>query len=71
MSKQYGQWVSLKDKPLVNGWYMVRGKDETRSAMYFRVEKRSYGDSQWFVNSGTGYSWQGLLPTEWLKLEGV
>ncbi len=70
-NKQCGTWVSINDSPIKNGWYMVRSKDETRSAMYFKNEKRSYSDSQWFTSMNNNHSWQGLLPNGWLHLEGV
>ena len=66
--EQIAKWVAMSVLPKRNGWYLVRYIGDKEFAMYFRTEKRSYSDSQWFVNSETGHDWKGILPDRWLVL---
>ena len=68
--EQLATWIKMTNElPVTNGWYLVRYINEKEIAMYFKTNKRHYSDSQWFVESNTGHSWQGKLPDEWLRLE--
>jgi len=66
--QQNSAWVRMTTYPPADGWYLVKGETGKPYAMYFRKEKRSYSDSQWYVESNTGHCWKGLLPEYWLEL---
>lgn len=72
MSKDivFGKWVKLIEAlPTDTGWYLVRDKDtEKQYAMYFKENKRSYSDTQWYLTAKTGHCWKGLMPEKWLQL---
>ena len=66
---QRAVWADMKEEyPIKTGWYLVRYIGETEFAMFFEAEKSTYSDSQWFVNSGSSWSWKGQLPDQWLEL---
>ena len=67
--EQTATWIKMKAQlPSRKGWYLVRYTGDKEIAMFFRTEKRSYSNSQWYVDANTGHDWQGRLPDEWLKL---
>ena len=68
VSDEIDKWVSIKNPPTKDGWYMVKYIEGKPFNMYFRTYKISYSDSQWYVNEPCRHCWKGILPDVWLMV---